>query len=198
TPSTFQGLLDRVAFWRAPAPAREPPSSAGNARRAELVNDLKVWMGDMRYPVEVGFTNGAAVLPPTPMPWRAAAGAAMLPPELVLRRASLEQLHERHILRDADYKRQLQLAEGLSAQQASRRWTAEELTVVKAATDQASGSVGYFGADLLYTGTIVNASQLWSLDQFLDLVRYTMQEYLWQKFGPRKLAVDEIVAFPGA
>ena len=63
---------------------------------------------------------------------------------------------------------------------------------------QVSGSIGYFGSDLLFTGTIQTATQVWGFDQFLDLLRYTGQEYLWQKFGPRKLGISEAVAFPGS
>ena len=70
--------------------------------------------------------------------------------------------------------------------------------MVKAITDQVSGSIGYFGSDLLFTGTIQTATQVWGFDQLIDLVRYTGQEYLWQKFGPRKLGISEAVAFPGS
>ena len=86
----------------------------------------------------------------------------------------------------------------LSAPTAAHRWTAEELTAVKALTDQVSGAVGYFGADLLYTGTIQTASQIWALDQLLDGIRYTALEYGWQRFGPRRLSIDEPVVLPGA
>ena len=75
-----------------------------------------------------------------------------------------------------------------------QRWTAEELTAVKALTDQVSGAIGYFGADLLYTGTFQTASQIWALDQFLDAIRYTVLEYGWQRLGPRRLAVDQPLA----
>ena len=74
----------------------------------------------------------------------------------------------------------------------------KSLTAVKALTDQVSGAIGYFGADLLYTGTIQTASQIWALDQLLDAIRYTVLEYGWQRLGPRRLAVDQPLSLPGA
>ena len=37
-----------------------------------------------------------------------------------------------------------------------------------------------------------------ALDQLLDGIRYTALEYGWQRFGPRRLSIDEPVALPGA
>jgi hypothetical protein len=194
TPSTFSSLLNRVAFWRGATPPREPPGSPAARQRAELVNDLRDWLGRMRYPVLFGFANRAAALGPLPMPWPG--DALGKPPELALRLAVLSQLHDRGILDTSEYLRQREIAEGLSMQQAGSRWTAGELTTVKAITDQVTGAIGYFGSDLLYTGTIVTASQLWGFDQTLDAIRYTAQEYLWQRFGPRRLQADEVVGLP--
>ncbi|MFO1057531.1 MAG: hypothetical protein U1E53_11255 [Dongiaceae bacterium] len=194
TPSTFSSLLNRVAFWRSAPPSREPASSAAAAERADLVNDLRDWLGRMRYPVLFGFGNRAAMLGAIPMPWPA--NAADKAPELGLRLAVLAQLHERGILDTEEYRRQAAIAEGLSSQHAGSRWTAGELTAVKALTDQATGAIGYFASDLFYTGTIITASQLWGFDQTLDAIRYTAQEYLWQRFGPRRLHVDEVVGLP--
>ena len=86
----------------------------------------------------------------------------------------------------------------LSAPEAGYRWTAEELTAAKLVTDQISGAVSYFAADLLYTGTVQTASQIWALDQVIDAGRYTVLEYGWQRFGPRRLATDGPVALRGA
>lgn len=194
TPSTFSSLLNRVAFWRAPTPPREPPGSRAAQQRADLVNDLRDWLGRMRYPVLFGFDNRAAALGRIPMPWPLDAEAKA--PELALRLAVLAQLHDRGILGTTEYRRQQAIAEGLSAQQAGSRWTAGELTTLKAITDQVTGAIGYFGSDLLYTGTIVTASQLWGFDQTLDAIRYTAQEYLWQRYGPRRLQQDEVVGLP--
>jgi hypothetical protein len=194
--SVVSSLFNRIAFWRPPAPAREPAAGPQARARAELVNDVKEWLARMRYPVEFGFDNRAASLAPVPMPWAIAADVPV--PELALRLATLSELLDRHIIGRAEYERQRAIAVSLSAAEAGQRWTAEELTVVKAITDQVSGSIGYFGSDLLFTGTIATASQVWGFDQFLDLLRYTGQEYLWQKFGPRKLGISEAVAFPGA
>ena len=90
------------------------------------------------------------------------------------------------------------IAEALSAPEPGHRWTAEELTAVKLVTDQISGAVSYFAADLLYTGTVQTASQIWALDQVIDAVRYTALEYGWQRLGPRRLATDGPVALRGA
>jgi hypothetical protein len=196
TPSTFSSLLNRVAFWRPAAPPREPPGSAAARQRAELVNDLRDWLGRMRYPVLYGFGNRAAALGRIPMPWPADAESKA--PELTLRLAVLAQLHERGILETREYLRQKRIAEGLSAEQAGSRWTAGELTAVKAITDQVTGAIGYFASDLFYTGTIVTASQLWGFDQTLDAIRYSAQEYLWQRYGPRRLREDEVVGLPRA
>ena len=196
TPSVVSSLFNRIAFWRAPPPAAEPAAGPQAQARADLVNGLKDWVARMRYPVEFGFDNRAADLGSVPMPWTIPVDEPV--PELAIRLATLSQLFDRHIISRAEYERQRAIAVGLSAAEAGNRWTAEELTVVKAITDQVSGAVGYFGSDLLYTGTIQTASQIWGFDQFLDLVRYSAQEYLWQKFGPRKLGISEAVAFPGA
>ena len=196
TRSVVSSLFNRIAFWRAPPPAAEPAAGPQAQARADLVNGLKDWVARMRYPVQFGFDNRADELAPVPMPWTTSPDAPV--PELAIRLATLSQLFDRHIISRAEYERQRAIAVGLSAAEAGNRWTAEELTVVKAITDQVSGAVGYFGSDLLYTGTIQTASQIWGFDQFLDLVRYSAQEYLWQKFGPRKLGISEAVAFPGA
>ena len=66
--------------------------------------------------------------------------------------------------------------------------------MVKAVTDQVSGAISYFASDLLYTGSIQNASQIWALDQFLDAIRYSALEYGWQRLGPRRLATDQPVS----
>ena len=189
-------LFDRIAFWRSPPPPREPAAGPAAQQRAELVDSLKEWLAKMRYPVEFGFDNRVQALAPVPMPWTVATDVPV--PELALRLATLSQLRDRHIISQTEYERQRAIAESLSAAEAGKHWTAEELTVVKAITDQVSGSIGYFGSDLLFTGTIQTATQVWGFDQFLDLVRYTGQEYLWQKFGPRKLGISETVTFPGA
>jgi hypothetical protein len=196
TRSVVSSLFNRIAFWRAPPPAAEPAAGPQAQARADLVNGLKDWVARMRYPVEFGFDNRADELAPVPMPWTASVDEPM--PELAIRLATLSQLLDRHIVSRAEYERQRAIAVGLSAAEASNHWTAEELTVVKAITDQVSGAVGYFGADLLYTGTIATASQIWGFDQFLDMLRYSAQEYLWQKLGPRKLGISEAVAFPGS
>ena len=196
TPSVASSLFNRIAFWRGPPPAAEPAAGPQAEARAELVNGLKDWLARMRYPVEFGFDNRAADLAPVPMPWTISVDEPV--PELAIRLATLSQLLDRHIISRAEYERQRAIAVGLSAAEAGNHWSAEELTVVKAITDQVSGSIGYFGSDLLFTGTIQTASQVWGFDQFLDLLRYTGQEYLWQKFGPRKLGISEAVAFPGS
>ena len=196
TPSVVSSLFNRIAFWRGPRPAYEPAAGPQAQARAELVDGLKDWLARMRYPVEFGFDNRADALAPVPMPWVVSADEPV--PELAIRLATLSQLLDRHIISRAEYERQRAIAVGLSAAEAGNRWTAEELTVVKAITDQVSGSIGYFGSDLLFTGTIQTATQVWGFDQLIDLVRYTGQEYLWQKFGPRKLGISEAVAFPGS
>ena len=196
TPSVVSSLFNRIAFWRGPRPAYEPAAGPQAQARAELVDGLKDWLARMRYPVEFGFDNRADALAPVPMPWVVSADEPV--PELAIRLATLSQLLDRHIISRAEYERQRAIAVELSAAEAGNRWTAEELTVVKAITDQVSGSIGYFGSDLLFTGTIQTATQVWGFDQFVDLLRYTGQEYLWQKFGPRKLGISEPVAFPGS
>jgi hypothetical protein len=196
TPSVVSSLFNRIAFWRGPSTAAEPAAGPQAQARADLVNGLKDWVARMRYPVEFGFDNRAADLAPLPMPWTTSVDDPV--PELAIRLATLSQLLDRHIISRVEYERQRAIAVGLSAAEAGNRWTAEELTVIKAITDQVSGSIGYFGSDLLYTGTITTASQIWGFDQFLDMVRYSAQEYLWQKLGPRKLGISEAVAFPGS
>src|SRR5262249_57386344 len=130
-----------------PARSGAPAANAAAQQRAELVNDLKQWLARMRYPVELGFDKQAADLAPLPPPWPAAETAA---PALAVRLAALEQLRDRHILDEAGYERQRAIAEQLSAPElAGAKWTAEELTTVKAITDQVSGAIGYFGADLV-------------------------------------------------
>ena len=126
------------------------------------------------------------------MPW--AAADQVFHPELFVRLAGLEQLQAAKVLPPAEYARQRAIAEELSAPNAGHRWTAEQLTVVKAVTDQVSGAISYFGSDLLYTGSIQNASQIWALDQFLDAIRYSTLEYAWQRLGPRRLATDQPVS----
>ena len=86
-------------------------------------------------------------LAPVPMPWTTSTDAPV--PELAIRLATLSQLLDRHIISPAEYERQRAIAVGLSAAEAGNRWTAEELTVVKAITDQVSGSIGYFGSDII-------------------------------------------------
>jgi hypothetical protein len=194
--STIASLFDRLAFWRPAAPAREPSASAATQRRADLVDDLKEWLARMRYPVELGFDNRAAALSPPPLPWPAASGTPLT--ELAVRLALLDQLRNRNILDQAEYLRQRSVAESFSEVGAGRRWTAEELTFAKTATDQVPAAIIYFGADLLYTGNVLLSSQLWTLDQALDLARYSAQEYLWQRLGPRKLDVNSVLTLPAA
>ena len=189
------GLADHAMFWRTP-PAREGAASPAAQRQADIVNDLRDWLARMRYAVVLGFENRADVLSDVPMPWDPA--VELFRPELAVRLAALGQLFEAGVLPPPEYARQREIALNLSAPTAAHRWTAEELTAVKALTDQVSGAVGYFGADLLYTGTIQTASQIWALDQLLDGIRYTALEYGWQRFGPRRLSIDEPVVLPGA
>jgi hypothetical protein len=193
--SAVGSLLDRLAFWRPAPPAREPAASAATQRRADLVNDLREWLARMRYPVELGFDSRAAALSSLAPPWAAASGTPVT--ELTLRLALLDQLRAQDVIDEAEHDRQRALAES-SGVGAGRRWTAEELTVAKTATDQIPAAIIYFGADLLYTGSFALSSQLWTLDQALDLARYSVQEYVWQRLGPRKLAVGNAVVLPSA
>jgi len=188
--ASTKSLVERAMFWR-DKPDREPPASPAVRAEADAVNDLRAWLGHMRYAIEVGFENRADELPAVPMPWTPADQA--FHPELSVRLAGLEQLQAAKVLPPQEYARQRAIAEELSAPAAGHRWTAEQLTVVKAMTDQVSGAVSYFGSDLLYTGSIQNASQVWALDQFLDAIRYTSLEYAWQRLGPRRLTTDQPV-----
>jgi hypothetical protein len=130
------------------------------------------------------------------MPWDPA--EEVFRPELGVRLAGLGRLVEAGVLPPEEYARQRAIAEDLSGPRAGHRWTAEELTAVKLVTDQVSGAVSYFAADLLYTGTVTTASQLWAVDQVVDAARYTALEYGWQRLGPRRLATDGPVVLPGA
>lgn len=188
-------FLGQAAFWRV-APDREPAASPAVQARADVVNDLRDWLARMRYAVELGFENRAGILAEAPMPWTPAQQGFR--PELARRLAVLDELGARGVLPPEEQARQRAVAEELSAPAAARRWTAEELTVVKTIVDQVSGAVSYFGADLLYSGTVQTASQIWAVDQLLDGVRYTALEYGWQKLGPRRLTADEVVVLPGA
>lgn len=189
------GVVDHMAFWRTP-PAREPAAAPAMEARAAVVNDLRDWLARMRYAIQLGFENRATELPPVPMPWDPA--EQLFQPELTVRLAALGELVEAKVLPSQEYARQRAIAEELSAPEAGYRWTAEELTAVKLVTDQISGAVSYFAADLIYTGTVQTASQIWAVDQVIDAVRYTALEYGWQRFGPRRLATDGPVALRGA
>ena len=189
--SASESLVESAMFWRT-KPDREPPASPAVRALAEIVNDLRAWQAHMRYAIELGFENRAAELPVVPMPWTAA--DQTFHPELTVRLAGLGQLQAANVLPPVEYARQRAIAEELSAPTAGHRWTAEQLTVVKAVTDQVSGAISYFASDLLYTGSIQNASQIWALDQFLDAIRYSALEYGWQRLGPRRLATDQPVS----
>jgi hypothetical protein len=175
---------------------REPAASPATEAQAAVVNDLRDWLARMRFAVELGFQGRADVLASVPMPWDPA--KQRFRPELAVRLAGLGELVEADVLPPEEYARQRAIAEDLSAPQAGYRWTAEELTAVKLITDQISGAVSYFAADLIYTGTIQTASQIWAVDQVIDAARYTALEYGWQRLGPRRLATDGPVAFAGA
>ena len=189
------GVANHLAFWRTP-PAREPAASPTMEARAAVVNDLRDWLARMRYATQLGFENRATELASVPMPWDPA--EQLFQPELAVRLAALGGLAESKVLSSEEYARQRAIAEALSAPEAGYRWTAEELTAAKLVTDQISGAVSYFAADLLYTGTVQTASQIWALDQVIDAGRYTVLEYGWQRFGPRRLATDGPVALRGA
>jgi hypothetical protein len=189
------GLMEHAAFWYTP-PEREPAASPALEPRAALVNDLKDWLGRMRYAVQLGFENRTDVLAAVPMPWDPAVLAFR--PELTLRLGELDALRQEGILPTPVYAEQRAIAENLSAPTAAHRWTAEELTLVKLITDQISGAMSFFTADLAFSGSVQTASQLWAVDQVVDVARYTALEYGWQKFGPRRLGVDQPVALAGA
>ena len=179
------GVANHLAFWRTP-PAREPAASPTMEARAAMVNDLRDWLARMRYAIAARLREPGDELASVPMPWDPA--EQLFQPELAVRLAALGGLAESKVLSSEEYARQRAIAEALSAPEAGYRWTAEELTAVKLVTDQISGAVSYFAADLLYTGTVQTASQIWALDQVIDAGRYTVLEYGWQRFGPRRLA----------
>ena len=189
------GLASHLAFWHKP-PAREPAASQAMEPRAAVVNDLRGWLAKMRYAIQLGYENRASMMASVPMPWDPA--DEVFQPELSVRMAGLGQLVEADVLSTEEYARQRAIAEALSAPEQGHRWTAEELTAAKLVTDQISGAASYFSADLIYTGTVQTASQIWALDQVIDAVRYTALEYGWQRLGPRRLATDGPVVLRGA
>jgi hypothetical protein len=189
------GLMGHAAFWREPA-ERELAASPALEPQAALVDDLADWLARMRYAVQLGFERRAGEAGDAPMPWTPSVAAFR--PELSLRLHDLDELREEAVLPQAEYAKQRAIAENLSAPTAGRRWTAEELTLVKMITDQISGAMSYFTADLAYSGTVQTASQLWAVDQVTDAFRYAALEYGWQKFGPRRLGVDQRVMLAGA
>lgn len=189
------GVAQHLAFWHTP-PVREPAAIPAMEARADVVNDLREWLAKMRYAIQLGYQNRASLLASVPMPWDPA--DEVFQPELATRLAALAQLAEAKVIAPEEYARQRAIAEALSAPEAGHRWTAEELTAVKLVTDQISGAVSYFAADLIYTGTVQTASQIWALDQVIDAGRYTALEYGWQRLGPRRLATDGVVVLPGA
>ena len=180
------GVANHLAFWRTP-PAREPAASPTMEARAAVVNDLRDWLARMRYAIAARLRepgDGAGVGADALGPGRAAVSAGAGGAVGGARRSSPKP----RCCRPRNMPGSARSPRTLSAPEAGYRWTAEELTAVKLVTDQISGAVSYFAADLLYTGTVQTASQIWALDQVIDAARYTALEYGWQRFGPRRLA----------
>jgi hypothetical protein len=178
-----------AAFWRSDTPA-------ALSARAVAVDDLVAWLDTMRFPVELGFRNRAGDVAAVSMPW--SKDRSELPADLTLRLQKLDQLRARNVLSREQYEEQRAIVESEHGGVAGGRWTAVGLTTAKAITNQITTNIAAFAANYWYTGNAITSLGLIGLHTVVDLGQYWSTEWLWNRFGPRRIDAVAEVDFTGA
>lgn len=164
-------------------------------RRLKTVEALSHWLSDMRFPVEEGFSNRLTGVASMPMPWASQFDPDEPSPEAGLRLDLLKNLKDERVLTEDAYDDQKEVVATQAQHVAASVWSAEQLTAVKASTDQMTQIVASLGADLLWTGNITTAGALLTLSTVVDFSRYSALEYMWNTQGPRRLKSLQVADF---
>jgi hypothetical protein len=146
--------------------------------------------------VESGFNNALTAEFSLASP--GADDAAALPPGIAMKLKSLDDLRDRNVVTDIDYRLQRAAIIATSVKLMGKNVSNEELTLWKTIADQTTAGAANLVIDVGVLGSPIAAVGLFSVQRVFDMFQYTSHEWAWNTYGPRSLQEAPPIDLPGA
>ena len=172
------------------AQASLPGSPVAETKRLEQWRDL------MRGPLRWGFDNALPASVSLPMPdTDEAAGES---PEVTFKLRLLDDLRDKDVVTDIDYRRQRAAIIATQVKLQEKKVSNEELTAWKTIADQVSAGAANLVIDYGVLQNPISAAGLFSVQRIFDMFQYSSHEWAWNTWGPRGLSEPPAIDLPGA
>jgi hypothetical protein len=158
--------------------------------------ELTQWRDLMRGPLRWGFDNALPAGFSAPMPdTDEAAGPS---PEVALKLHLLDDLRDKEVVTDIDYRRQRAAIMATQVKLQEKKVSNEELTMWKTIADQVSAGAANLVIDYGVLQNPFSAAGLFSVQRVFDMFQYSSHEWAWNTWGPRGLSEPPAIDLPGA